>query len=204
MAQRQQWWKISGAGDAIERAKIIQQDSLEEQSSLSCGIMECLSRNEKESLEKWHGSQPVNSQELGIWPATLWVFYFFIPCNFSNHKSSFTPWIHRCTSGNYKLNVMCGGEGWFGSLSCHGHPATIIVCCFFFFYVDWQLKIADILKHTSKVFLGKAGHSEATLAKSWNAQTSVFMNRNVVKATLQHNETEKNPPKTFIQDHQCN
>lgn len=77
MAQRQQLRKISGAGDAIERTKIIQQDSLEEQSSLSCGIMECLSHNEKESLEKWHSSQHANSQELRILAALPFFFLFF-------------------------------------------------------------------------------------------------------------------------------
>lgn len=71
MAQRQQSRKISGVGDAIERTKIIQQGSLEEQSSLSCGIVDCLQHNEKGSLETLHRSQHVNSQELVLQLATL-------------------------------------------------------------------------------------------------------------------------------------
>lgn len=91
MAQRQQERKISGVGDAIERTKIIQQDSLEEQSSLSCGIMECLLHNEKRSPEIWHGSQHVNSEELVPQLATLCLF---ITCKFSNHKSVSRPMLY--------------------------------------------------------------------------------------------------------------
>lgn len=108
--------------------------------------MECLSHNEKESPEKWHSSQHVNSQELGIYPATLPFFFFFFwfyPLNFSNHKSASTPWLHRCTGGSHKPKVMRGVQGWFGSLCCHWSTwATITAWLFwsFFFYVDWQLE----------------------------------------------------------------
>lgn len=120
MAQRQQWRKISGVGDAIERTKIIQQDSLEEQSSLSCGIMECLLHNEKASPETQYGSQHVNSQELVPQLATLWLF---ITCKFSNSKSVSTPMLlHGCTTEGHKHEMMFSVLGWLShwcSLRCH-------------------------------------------------------------------------------------
>lgn len=112
MAQRQQWKKISGVGDAIERTKIIQQDSLKEQSSLSCGIMECLLHKERGSLENQHGRQHVKSQELVPQLATLCLF---ITCKFSNHKSVSTRMLlHRHSKETYKQEMMFGVMGWFG------------------------------------------------------------------------------------------
>lgn len=107
--------------------------------------MECLWHNEKESLEKWHRSQHVNSQELGIYPATL-PFFFFYRLNFRNNISASTPWLYRCTSGHHKPKMMCGVEGWFGSLCCHWSTwATITVRCFwsFSFMVIDSWKMSD-------------------------------------------------------------
>lgn len=114
---------------------------------LTRGTIQFVMWNHGLSVAQWERVPGETAQQSACeWPRVrrltgFLFFFFFITCNFSNHKSAFTPWLHRCTSGTHKPKMMRGVQGWFGSLWCHGWPGQLFLSVASEAFVLWWLTV---------------------------------------------------------------